>query len=225
MRAAAIFDLDGTLLVGTSAERLWLRRAVQAGALSPWRLAGGLAAALAAWATGRLSNPFERKPYLAGAVCARFEDLATECVHTDVLPRLRPALVQQIAAHRAAGDLVVLLSGTPDVLGTRLAHALEMDAVLASRLERAGGRFTGRVVPPHPYGSGKRTVLEAFAARAGVDLGRSTAYADRASDVAHLERVGHPHAVAPDRGLRRVARARGWRIWEDDDVGRERHGG
>jgi HAD superfamily hydrolase (TIGR01490 family) len=225
MRAAAIFDLDGTLLAGTSAERLWLRRAVRAGALSPWRLAGGLAVALAAWASGRMANPFERKPYLAGADCARFEDLATECVRADVLPRLRPALVQQMVAHRAAGDLVVLLSGTPDVLGTRLAHALEMDAVVASRLERAAGRFTGRIVPPHPYGAGKRVALEAFAARADVDLGRSTAYADRASDVAHLERVGHPHAVAPDRGLRRVAVSRGWRIWEDDDGGRARHGG
>jgi HAD superfamily hydrolase (TIGR01490 family) len=217
MRAAAIFDLDGTLLAGTSAERLWLRRALAAGALPPWRLAAGAIAALAAWASRRTASPFERKAYLRGADCARFEALAAACVQDDVLPRLRPSVVERVRAHRAAGDLTVLLSGTPDILGTLLAHALEMDAVVVARLERAAGRFTGRVLPPHPYGAGKRVALVDLATRVGIDLGRSTAYANRTSDVAHLECVGHPQVVAPDRNLRRIARARGWRVWEDDD--------
>jgi HAD superfamily hydrolase (TIGR01490 family) len=216
MRAAAIFDLDGTLLAGTSAERLWLRRALAAGALSPWRLAAGAAASLAAWLARRSRSPFERKLYLRGVACTPFESLAAACVECDIVPRLRPALVAEIARHRAAGTLTVLLSGTPDILGTRVAARLEMDAVLAARLERDGDRFTGRVVPPHPYADGKRVVLETWAARAGVDLVRSHAYANRASDIVHLAGVGHAHAVAPDARLRRVALERGWRIWEDE---------
>jgi HAD superfamily hydrolase (TIGR01490 family) len=217
MRAAAIFDLDGTLLAGTSAERLWLRRAVACGALSPWRLAVGFVASVAAWAARRVESPFERRSYLRDADCVQFETLAGACVHEDVLPRLRPALLARLQAHRAAGDLTVLLSGTPDILGTPLARALEMDAVVVARLERAGGRFTGRVLPPNPYGSGKRVALVDLATRAGIDLARSTAYANRASDVAHLACVGHPEVVSPDRKLRRIARARGWRVWEDVD--------
>jgi phosphoserine phosphatase len=38
--------------------------------------------------------------------------------------------------------------------------------------------------------------------------------------VAHLELVGHPCAVAPDAGLRRAARRRGWRTWEETDGSR-----
>ena len=215
MRAAAIFDLDGTLLAGTSAERLWLQRALRARAVSPFRLALGAAQALAAWASRRSASPFERKPYLRGD-CRRWEELARVCVDTDIVPRLRPALIARLAQHRAAGDATLLLTGTPDVLGTRIAAALNIDAVIASRLERAGDRFTGRVLPPHPYGDGKRSALLDWAAQAGVDLARSHAYANRGSDIAHLECVGHPHAVAADRRLRRVAQARGWRIWEDD---------
>jgi HAD superfamily hydrolase (TIGR01490 family) len=215
MRAAAIFDLDGTLLSGTSAERLWVQRAVRTGLLSPLHLAAGAAWAWAAWALRRTASPFEQKPYLRGA-CAPWEELAGVCVASDVLPRLRPRLVARVAEHRAAGDIALLLTGTPDVLGTRIAAALNFDAVIASRLERCGDRFTGRVLPPHPYGDGKRVALAAWAARAGVDLGRSHAYANRSSDIAHLEAVGHAHAVAADRGLRRVAAARGWRVWEED---------
>ncbi|MCZ9342803.1 HAD-IB family hydrolase, partial [Streptomyces sp. TRM76130] len=44
------------------------------------------------------------------------------------------------------------------------------------------------------------------------DLARCYAYSDSATDLPMLEAVGHPHAVNPDRALRREALARGWPI-------------
>jgi len=84
-------------------------------------------------------------------------------------------------------------------------------------LERAGGRFTGWVVPPHPHGRGKLDGLVALAAREELDLAASTAYANDGSDVAHLECVGFPQAVAPDRVLRAAAKRHGWPVWEASD--------
>jgi hypothetical protein len=46
----------------------------------------------------------------------------------------------------------------------------------------------------------------------GYDLERSYAYSDSVTDVHMLEAVGHPHAVNPDRDLRRIAAARGWPV-------------
>jgi hypothetical protein len=45
-----------------------------------------------------------------------------------------------------------------------------------------------------------------------VDLARSFAYSDSATDLPMLEAVGHPVAVNPDRTLRRIAAARDWEI-------------
>ena len=51
-----------------------------------------------------------------------------------------------------------------------------------------------------------------LAERRGYDLSRSYAYSDSITDVHMLEIVGHPHAVNPDKELRRVARERGWPV-------------
>jgi phosphoserine phosphatase len=72
------------------------------------------------------------------------------------------------------------------------------------------------VLDPFPYGEGKRRALESLASRLGLDLAASHAWANAASDAAHLEAVGHAHVVAPDAALRRLARRRGWSIHEED---------
>jgi len=44
------------------------------------------------------------------------------------------------------------------------------------------------------------------------DLERSFAYSDSVTDVHMLEVVGHPHAVNPDKELRRIAKEREWPV-------------
>src|SRR5262249_2934227 len=136
MRAAAFFDLDGTLLPETSTERVFLRRAVATGALSPLRLAWGGARAAFSFATRRSTTVFEHKAYLAGLDVRRVEALGVDCVHAEVLPRLRADLVAEMERARARGELVILLSGTLDFLGTPIANALQCDASRFAELER-----------------------------------------------------------------------------------------
>jgi len=225
MRPAAIFDLDGTLLPRTSAERLFLRRAVRAGELGPWTVAAGAAWALARWAARRTASPFESKDYLRQAPCAALEALGVVCVHDDVLPRLRSDLLVALEGHRERGDLLVLLTGTFDFLGAEIAKALRLEAWAATVLERRSGHFTGRAVPPHPHGAGKVEVLLELARRHAIDLGRSTAYANRGSDIAQLALTAYPQAVSPDRALRAQARRAHWPVWEDDAAAASRGSG
>jgi len=65
---------------------------------------------------------------------------------------------------------------------------------------------------------GKAEALHRFAAERDIDLERSWAYTDAASDLPMLEAVGHPVAVNPDGALERVARAEGWRIMRFDKL-------
>lgn len=214
-RPAAIFDLDGTLLPRTSAERLFVAAALTRGLLEPWRAARGVVLALADRMGGQTRSLAESKRYLAGARCGPLETCGVECVNNMVWPRLRPSLLGALAAHRGRGDAIVLLSGTPDFLGTELARLLGAEFAITARMERRDGRFTGRVEPPHPHGAGKVEALLDLAAAADLELSRSHAYANRHSDALHLALVGTPHAVAPDRGLDRLSRGRGWEVLDD----------
>jgi HAD superfamily hydrolase (TIGR01490 family) len=214
-RPAAIFDLDGTLLARTSAERLFVTAALRGGQLQLGRAALGIVLASADRLRGQRRSLAESKAYLRGAACAPLETLGVDCVHTAVRPRLRPSLRAALEAHRSRGDAIVLLTGTLDFLGTEVARMLGVEFAITARLERRDQRFTGRVLPPHPHGEGKVEALRALAAAAGLDLAASHAYANRGSDALHLACVGTAHAVAPDRSLRRLARARGWEVSED----------
>ncbi|MGC8874106.1 MAG: HAD family hydrolase [Chloroflexia bacterium] len=236
-KAAAFFDIDRTLLVGTSLESCFLRSAWRRKLLSPLALARNLPAGLRAlglagkargfpipaglpWRT-RLRYAFfsGNKAYLAGLSLETCHRLAQAALEEEVLPRLSPRAIGRIREHRASGCWIVLLSGTLDFLAQPLQAYLQADRLLAARPEIEGGRLTGRLAEPHPYGARKQSLLLEIATEEGIDLADSFAYADHHTDVPFLEAVGHPVAVNPDRKLYRIARERGWQIeW----FGRER---
>jgi hypothetical protein len=51
-----------------------------------------------------------------------------------------------------------------------------------------------------------------MAADRGYDLEQCFAYSDSITDAPMLQLVGHPHAVNPDKDLRRLAASKGWPI-------------
>jgi HAD superfamily hydrolase (TIGR01490 family) len=117
-----------------------------------------------------------------------------------------------IAEHRAAGRRVYLVSASPAEVIEPLARHLGVgDAVASHARVDAEGRYTGEM-ERYAYGPMKAAILAEVAERDGIDLSRSWAYTDSATDLPMLEAVGHPVAVNPDRTLRRVAEERGWEI-------------
>jgi hypothetical protein len=73
------------------------------------------------------------------------------------------------------------------------------------------GRYTGDI-QFYAYAENKAIAIRALADSHGYDLSASYSYSDSASDIPMLEAVGHPHAVNPDKVLRRTAAARGWPV-------------
>jgi HAD superfamily hydrolase (TIGR01490 family) len=111
--------------------------------------------------------------------------------------------------HTAAGDLVVLLSGSFPACVDPVARSVGADVVLCTRPEVRDGRHTGRVGVPM-IGAAKAQAARRLAARRGADLAHAHAYGDHVSDLALLELVGHPVVVGADPVLARLARRRGW---------------
>ena len=71
-----------------------------------------------------------------------------------------------------------------------MAAELDIDHVLANRLEVADGRLTGRVDGPIVDRASKAAALRRFAAEAGLPLSRTVAIGDGANDLDMLAAAG-----------------------------------
>ena len=92
-----------------------------------------------------------------------------------------------------------------------IGELLGADRVIASRLTVEDGRYTG-VIEYYAYAEEKARAIRELAEEQGYDLAECFAYSDSITDRHMLEVVGHPHAVNPDRELRRLAHEQGWPV-------------
>lgn len=125
---------------------------------------------------------------------------------------LQPFAPQLLASYRARGLRLVLTTTTPLDMVTPFAETLGFDAVIATRYEVAGGRYTGRLEEGFVWGLGKLQAVRRWAAEEGIDLAECAACSDSVFDLPLLSSVGEPHAVNPDPRLHLVAAARRWPI-------------
>jgi len=212
MSHAAFFDLDGTLLRGESqfSFLLWcLRRGV-----APRLRALPVLAQYGSYLVGLSSNAVALRQagfrLLRGIPVRRIEHSAAEFFRADLSGRFRRNAVSLLEAHRANGDLVVVITSACNLLANLVGAHLQADAVLSTRLVVADGVFTGSRELPEPYGDGKRILVERFCMDRGLVPAECHAYADHHSDTMLLEYVGHPVIVNPTRRLRSIAAKRGW---------------
>ncbi|NKI40580.1 HAD family hydrolase [Streptomyces physcomitrii] len=118
--------------------------------------------------------------------------------------------VAALREHLAAGDLVVLVSGSFYAPLDPIAAALGAHVALGTEPLTEDGRLTGEVVEPM-IGAGKGRAARRLAEERGLDLAECWAYGDHASDLELLTSVGHPVAVGDDPVL--TARATEHRHW------------
>ena len=151
---------------------------------------------------------------LAGHDAELVSSVAREVCDHVLAERLYPGTLAILAAHRAAGHQVWLVTATPIEVGQPIADRLGATGCLATVAERADGRYTGRLVGRPVHGPAKATAVTELAMRLGLDLATSYAYGDSASDLAILSAVGHPCAINADPRLRRHALADGWPCYD-----------
>ncbi len=213
--SAAFFDLDRTLISGSSAFILGMT-AHKAGLMPTRHLVRDAGAALAFKVRGSTDRTTDdvRSRILRAVAGMRVDDLMA--LNAEVLPKLlakiRPEARRLLDLHRHAGRNTYIVSAAPVEIVETLAHSLGMTAGIGTRSEVVDGTYSGALAGPFVYGAGKVTAMEEIARWDGLDLSQCYAYSDSASDLPMLQAVGHPVAVNPDGKLERHARANGWPI-------------
>jgi HAD superfamily hydrolase (TIGR01490 family) len=212
-RPAAFFDLDRTLLRGSSAAAL-------AGTFRRHGLIGRRQLVHAAvWQllfAARGANPdalgaaAERGvAILRGFPVEELRLLVADALEPVLKPRVLADSLALVRTHRDRGERVYLLSATLQEILDAVAAELGFDGAVGSVADVERGVYTGRLARAL---HAKDEAVRALAAADGIDLAASTAYSDSVADLRFLEAVGNPVAVNPDRALRRIARERGWQV-------------
>src|SRR5947208_2942144 len=222
-RAAAFFDLDKTLMAGSSGI-FFARAAYETGMISRGRLARDLWENLRfrlLGSTDQRADDVRRRVgrMIAGARVRDLQRLSPR-VLAGVLPRLYPQMLARAYAHQDEGVDVYIVTAASQEMADLLAHVLAFDGGLGSRSEVVDGHYTGRPAGPFNYREGKVLSMRELAVREGIDLAASYAYSDSESDLPMLRAVGHPVVVNPDRDLRQIALQEGWEVLHLDRLPR-----
>jgi HAD superfamily hydrolase (TIGR01490 family) len=215
-RPAAFFDLDKTIIAKSSA--LAFSRPFYAGGLINRRHVLRSTYAQFVFLVGGADHDQMEKmreflsKMVTGWPVETVREIVADTLHNIVDPLVYEEAVSLIEEHHLAGRDVIIVSASGSEMVEPIGELLGVDAVIASQLSiDEEGRYTGGI-DFYAYAENKAVAIGELAERRGYDLSRSYAYSDSITDVHMLEIVGHPHAVNPDKELRRVARDKGWPI-------------
>src|ERR1700710_1125984 len=222
-KAAAFFDLDKTLMAGSSGMQ-FARVAARGGVVNRRQLWGWgvehLRYRLRGTTDERTNEVLKvARDLITGVPATTIERMGPE-VMAAILPRVYPQMLEEIHAHQDAGRATFIVSAAGNGVVESLAAVLGMDGGIGTRYEiDAEGAFTGQFDGPFVYGPGKVEAMRDFADEHGIDLETSYAYSASISDLPMLEAVGHPVVVNPDPALAAIAKREDWQALRFERLG------
>jgi HAD superfamily hydrolase (TIGR01490 family) len=214
----ALFDLDHTLLPIDS-DHGWGEFTVSIG----WRDAAVFKARNDAFYEEYKRGQLKPAEYLMFATEAIRQQGATkslaaraEYVQTVIEKNVKPAALELVQKHRAAGDALLMVTATNEFVTAPIAQRFGMDHLIAVQLEKGDdGWYTGCWTGTPSYKEGKVERVLQWLAQQGKswqDVTHSIFYSDSMNDLPLLEKVHEPVATNPDPRLRALAQERGWKI-------------
>ena len=218
MHSVAVFDLDNTLVHGSSLfhfARFLVRRRV----LSPRHVARFVLPELR-YARGRGEQ--ERSTSLAVLLALGLVNGVpheTMLALTDEFVRTRPsssfngAMVHEVRRQQARGVPCFIATASPQELADAFARRLEMEGAFGTVSEVVDGRYTGALIGAVCHGGAKAQRVGAGLAAQGLDLSHAMAFSDSVNDLPLLVAAGRPVAVNADVELAQIAERNGWPVF------------
>jgi len=212
--ALAIFDLDETLIHGDCAT-LWSEQMGRLSWVDSESFMRRNHELMDAYSHGKLAMEefmsFSLEP-MAGRTPEEVAHLVGPWVEDVIEPIIYSDACKAIAAHRQAGDRILVISASGTHLVKPIAERLGIDEVLGIELEVTHGVYSGNTVGTLTYREGKITRLLQWLDEEEENLEGASFYSDSRNDLPLLLKVDHPHAVNPDPVLREHAEKAGWPI-------------
>jgi HAD superfamily hydrolase (TIGR01490 family) len=212
--ALALFDLDNTLLAGDS-EHAWGEFLIEIGAVDEEEFRAENDRLYEEYLAGTL-DIYESIRFQLGPLMEHPPDTLRRWhegfMRSRIEPMITPAAVDLVEEHRGSGDELAIITASNSFVTRPIADRFGVRELLAIELERACGRYTGRVLGTPTFQEGKVLRLQEWIESNGRTLEGSHFYSDSHNDLPLLQLVDHPVAVDPDPILRAHAEAMGWPI-------------
>jgi HAD superfamily hydrolase (TIGR01490 family) len=211
----ALFDLDNTLLAGDS-DFEWAQFLIGKGVLDREVHEARNIEFYDQYKAGTLDIhaflDFQLAP-LARHTRVELDAWHREFVATRIRPQIGAAARALVEKHRAAGDLLAIVTATNSFVTGPIAREFGIPHLIATIPAQENGRFTGKPRGMPSFREGKITRVDAWLESHGLWLGSFTQswfYSDSHNDLPLLEKVTNPVAVDADATLAQVAAERGW---------------
>jgi len=200
---AAFFDLDKTIIAGSSA-LAFSRSFLREGLISRRAVLRSGYAQLLLLLAGADASTMDRLRDRITALCAGWDvaqvrGVVTQALHETVEPLVYAEAQALIAEHREQGDEIVILSASGQEVVEPIAVMIGADRSVATRMAVVDGRYTGDI-DYYCFGEAKAEAARAIAAERGYDLARCRAYSDSITDLPLLSAVRVPHRGEPGPG-------------------------
>jgi len=212
--ALAIFDLDNTLIAGDS-DHLWGEWLCREGIVDADTFAARNAQFYADYRAGTLDIhaylAFALAP-LRGRTIEEVSEWQARFLAACIEPIMLPAAKALLRGHRAAGDTLLVITATNEVVTRPIVAALGVEHLIACGVERVDGVYTGEASGVPSYREGEVDRLYAWLDGRPETLAGATFYSDSHNDLPLLKRVDYPVAVDPDPELAAQAKAAGWEL-------------
>jgi len=209
----AFYDLDRTILKGNSATTI-VEEARNRGMMSPKQFRH--AVFLSIIYKLELGNPTKMinrmLSWLTGLEEVLMKQLCQEVFDNLLLDTMRPEILESMESHRKNGGALILLSSATSLICEPVSNHLQLDEVISTQLESEHGKLTGFTQGKLVYGKEKKVQMHSFCKKHQYEPADAFYYGDSHTDFHVMAAVGNPVAVAPDKRLLRIARARRWPV-------------
>jgi len=218
MQRAAFFDVDGTIVKSNIVMPYVHIRRDELSAIgnlfwTPFFLLKALTYIIVDKIDRTKFNRMFYRNYRGRSVADK-EQMAGLCFENYLRPNIFEQAKERISQLKEEGYQIILVTGSLDFLIQPLAEDLQVDHLIAARLEEKEGKFSGELDGLPVSDKEKVSRIEAYAAANEIDLTASQAYGDSIADLPMLECVGEAHPVRPDPKLMAIAQQRKWPIEE-----------
>ncbi len=213
----ALFDLDNTLLAGDS-DFEWAQFLIGKGVLDREVHEAKNHAFYEHYKAGTLDIhaflDFQLKP-LSHHSMEQLDSWHREFMETRIRPIITDKARILVQRHQREADKVAIITATNRFVTAPIAREFAVEHLIATEVEMANGRYTGRGAGIPCFKEHKITRLDMWLSELGLlweDVTESWFYSDSLNDLPLLQRVTHPFAVDPDDTLEAHAKLNDWPI-------------
>lgn len=214
MKELVIFDVDNTIVKGQS-QNLFLKYLLRKKKIGAWYFTK-LTFWFVLYKLGLVHNPQSAMEYgfqfVKEAPVSEIEALGEDFFQTDLKKTIFPGCADILKKHKEEGREVILVSNACEPIIKAIARHLGVTDYLSTRLETKEGKYTGKIEGSIMYGPHKVAAVQQYVSEHGYRLADAWGYGDHISDQYLLDQVAHPYAVNATKGLRRIAKQKGWDI-------------